>query len=97
MLEKEIRDKIKGCLFGGAIGDALGYPIEFNTHAEIVNKYGSQGIYQYDLNYPWLNESIQEAQVSDDSQMTFYTAEAILKDQFQFFLLHSMVLTLIWV
>ena len=22
-------DKIMGCLYGGAIGDALGYPVEF--------------------------------------------------------------------
>lgn len=23
------RDKIRGCLLGGAVGDALGYPVEF--------------------------------------------------------------------
>ena len=27
-------DKIKGCIFGGAIGDALGYAIEFYREDE---------------------------------------------------------------
>ena len=25
-------DKVKGCLFGGAIGDALGYAVEFDGY-----------------------------------------------------------------
>ena len=28
-------EKIKGCMFGGAIGDALGYPVEFKSAKEI--------------------------------------------------------------
>lgn len=30
-----IQDRFRGCLIGGAIGDALGYPVEFMTCAEI--------------------------------------------------------------
>lgn len=26
------RDRIQGCLIGGAAGDALGYPVEFMTY-----------------------------------------------------------------
>lgn len=37
-------DKIRGALIGGAIGDALGYPVEFLTLDMIVGKYGEQGI-----------------------------------------------------
>ena len=40
MTEQQIRDKYIGCLVGGAIGDALGYPIEFLKESEIKNKYG---------------------------------------------------------
>ena len=33
-----------GCLLGGAVGDALGAPVEFMTLAEIKKKYSSSGI-----------------------------------------------------
>lgn len=33
------RDKIYGCIIGGAIGDALGYPVEFLSEKEIFDKY----------------------------------------------------------
>ncbi len=42
-------DKIMGCLYGGAIGDALGYPVEFFRKGEIFRKYGQDGIQDYDL------------------------------------------------
>lgn len=36
--KKELKlDKIRGSLFGGAIGDALGYPVEFLDEAAIFN------------------------------------------------------------
>ena len=37
-------DKIRGALIGGAIGDALGYPVEFLTLDMITGKYGELGI-----------------------------------------------------
>lgn len=37
-------DKIKGCLVGGAAGDAMGYPVEFMTLDQIRTKYGPAGI-----------------------------------------------------
>ena len=77
---KELRDKIKGCLCGWAVGDAFGYPVEFNSYNDIIKKYGPKGIQESDIDYPWLKEKFREAQVSDDTQMTLYTAEAILKN-----------------
>lgn len=32
----KVRDKIRGCLFGGAAGDALGYPVEFLFDDEMM-------------------------------------------------------------
>lgn len=29
-------DKIRGCLIGGAVGDALGYPVEFWDEERIL-------------------------------------------------------------
>lgn len=38
------KDIIMGCLFGGAVGDALGYPDEFDTYEQIQHQYGNTGI-----------------------------------------------------
>ena len=65
------KDKIEGCLFGGAAGDALGYPVEFLEDRVIFEKYGENGISEYDL-------ADGVAQVSDDTQMTLYTANGLL-------------------
>ena len=36
-----LKDRIRGALIGGAIGDALGYPVEFMTYNSIVNTWKS--------------------------------------------------------
>ena len=74
-----LQDKCRGSLIGGAIGDALGYPVEFMSYAEILAKYGEDGITAYDTSYPWLNEKFDKALFSDDTQMTLYTAEGLLE------------------
>lgn len=66
-------DRIRGCLFGGAVGDALGYPIEFLNEEEILSQYGPRGIQQYRL-----DESSGKALISDDTQMTLFTANGLL-------------------
>lgn len=42
-------DKFRGCLIGGAAGDALGYAVEFKREDEIFSEYGKKGITEYDL------------------------------------------------
>lgn len=64
-------DKIKGCLIGGAVGDALGYPVEFLEDFQIFERYGQRGITDYAL-----TDGV--AQISDDTQMTLFTATALL-------------------
>jgi ADP-ribosylglycohydrolase len=39
-MDKVTKDKYTGCLLGGAVGDALGAPIEFLSLAQIRSKYG---------------------------------------------------------
>lgn len=65
----------KGCLIGGAIGDALGYAVEFMSYAEIKTRYGLSGIRKYDLS------SSAKALISDDTQMTLFTANGILVNE----------------
>lgn len=63
--------KFRGCLLGGAAGDALGYSVEFLSREQIEERYGADGILGYDL-------TNDIAIVSDDTQMTLFTANALL-------------------
>lgn len=66
-------DHFRGCLLGGAIGDALGWPVEFLKLKEIKKRYGAAGITD-------LVEGIKgKAEITDDTQMTLFTAEGILR------------------
>jgi ADP-ribosylglycohydrolase len=42
-----IRDRFLGCLLGGAVGDALGAPLEYLSRAEILDRYGPEGLRHY--------------------------------------------------
>ena len=66
------KDKFRGCLFGGAARDALGYAVEFMSEESIFRKYSSTGIRNYVL-------SDGAALISDDTQMTLFTAEGLLE------------------
>lgn len=65
-------DKARGSLFGGAVGDALGYAVEFSSLNEILNRYGNSGITEYSL------DAKGGARISDDTQMTLFTAEGLI-------------------
>lgn len=76
-----LQDRIRGSLIGGAIGDALGYPVEFiYSFEDIQARYGERGITRLDTKQHWLGEDEQagKAVVSDDTQMTLFTANGIL-------------------
>ena len=68
-----LSDKFYGCLIGGAAGDALVFPIEFLNEDAIFNEYGSDGITEYKF-----NKYTGTAIISDDTQMTMFTAQGIL-------------------
>ena len=68
---EEHLDQIRGSLIGGAIGDALGYAIEFEGEAQIFGNYGKNGITEYEL-------TNGKALISDDTQMTLFTGNGIL-------------------
>ncbi|MFC1794638.1 ADP-ribosylglycohydrolase family protein [Planctomycetota bacterium] len=60
-------------MIGGAIGDALGAPIEFESISQIRNKYGEEGIRDYDEAYDRIGA------ITDDTQMAMFTAEGLLR------------------
>ena len=76
-----LQDRIRGSLVGGAIGDALGYPVEFVHNFKAIQQlYGERGITRLDTNQRWLlaEEQAGKAVISDDTQMTLFTANGLL-------------------
>jgi ADP-ribosylglycohydrolase len=74
---KRSKDYFRGCLLGGAIGDALGHPVEFLSLAEIKGRYGPGGIRDLAV------EPGGKAEITDDTQMTLFTAEGLLRAEVQ--------------
>ena len=75
------QDRFRGCLIGGAAGDALGYPVEFIGEGSIFRKYGERGITAYKLEKQDVTAyelEDGEALISDDTQMTLFTAAGLL-------------------
>jgi ADP-ribosylglycohydrolase len=61
-------EKIGGCYWGIALGDALGKPVEFNSLDGIIEKYGLDGIQDPPADAIW----------TDDTQMTLAFTRALL-------------------
>lgn len=66
-------ERIKGCLLGGAVGDALGATVEFLEWPAIEAKFGSQGIVDF---APTFGIS---GVITDNTQMMLFTAEGLLR------------------
>ncbi|MBG0816958.1 ADP-ribosylglycohydrolase family protein [Planomonospora sp. ID82291] len=60
--------RVRGCLLGGAVGDALGNPVEFTSLAEIRARFGPAGL-----------TGMVETEITDDTQMTLFTAEGLIR------------------
>jgi ADP-ribosyl-[dinitrogen reductase] hydrolase len=56
-----------GCVLGGAVGDALGAPIEFSSIDVIRRLYGPSGVVD-----------LPQLEITDDTQMTLFTLEGLL-------------------
>ena len=65
-MNSNLQDAFRGCLIGGACGDALGYPVEFMRLKEIKKRFGPEGILK-------LEGKNGAAVISDDTQMTLFT------------------------
>lgn len=70
--KRRVKDCIRGSLMAGAAGDAIGYPVEFMSRNAILARYGDRGITEFKL------DSDGKALVSDDTQMTLFTANGML-------------------
>jgi len=59
-------DRYRGCLLAGAIGDQLGNDVEFMSRSQMVKMYGPEGVRE------------MSKHITDDTQMTLFTAEGML-------------------
>ncbi len=75
MSEPTRQERVTGCLLGGAIGDALGAPVEFLSWPEIEREFGPAGIRTFAPAYGG------KGRITDDTQMTLFTAEGLIRAQ----------------
>ncbi|WP_203885984.1 ADP-ribosylglycohydrolase family protein [Planotetraspora kaengkrachanensis] len=68
------RSRVRGCLLGGAVGDALGAPIEFDSLNVIRRNHGREGL--TDFVHDWRGKV---GLVTDDTQMTLFTVEGLIR------------------
>lgn len=63
-------EKFSGCMYGLAIGDAVGYPVEFYSNKDLGKLFGGNGVTGPQGSYP--------ARYSDDTQMSLAIADALV-------------------
>jgi len=68
-----MQNRYRGCLVGGAVGDALGAPVEFLSLPQIIRAFGPAGIRDFAPAYGRLGA------ITDDTQMTLFTAEGLIR------------------
>ena len=61
--------RVVGCLLAGAVGDALGAPIEFLSIDDIRREHGPDGV----------TTLLAPGRFTDDTQMTLFTVEALMR------------------
>ena len=69
----ERASRFRGCLLGGAVGDALGAPVEFLDLKAIRSRFGEAGIRDFAPAFGRLGA------ITDDTQMSLFTAEGLLR------------------
>ena len=72
-MNNQMRDIIRGAMFGVAVGDALGAPLEFMSAMSIQQQHGTV---RDMIGGGWLN--VLPGEVTDDTQMTLAVAHGIL-------------------
>jgi ADP-ribosylglycohydrolase len=71
--QQDFRSRVRGCLLGGAIGDALGAGIEFDSLSAIRQAYGETGVTDFVPAYG------RRGAITDDTQMTLFTVDGLIR------------------
>ncbi len=67
------RSRVRGCLLGGAIGDALGAPVEFLSLRRIREEHGDRGVTGL------VPGTYGLGAITDDTQMTMFSVEGLIR------------------
>lgn len=73
MSEISLKDRFLGCFLGGAVGDALGAPVEFQSLHSICSQYGDEGIRDFASAFGKIGA------FTDDTQMALFTTEGLIR------------------
>ena len=73
-------DKVRGCLYGGAIGDAMGAPVEWYTPAMMRESYGKITDFVPPLGGSELRRFRTEGRYTDDSHMVQALSQAYIDE-----------------
>jgi len=73
LTQPSLHSRFRGSLLAGAVGDALGAPVEFSSLAEIRGEFGPRGPENLETGpYP-------VGSFTDDTQMTLFVAEGLIR------------------
>lgn len=72
-----IKDKIRGCLWGIVVGDALGAPVEGYSAEKIAELHGRVTTYKQPLGHKWFNDQ-PLGFWTDDTQLSLAVLKALL-------------------
>ncbi|WP_190817812.1 type VII secretion system-associated protein [Saccharopolyspora pogona] len=75
-LETGFGRRFLGSMLAGAIGDALGAPVEFYPVDQIRSRFGAMGVTEYD------RAGEHPGEFTDDTQMVLFTLEGLIRGHF---------------
>jgi len=76
------KEQVSGCLFGGAVGDALGMPFEEIPLSKRLELYGNDPVSDFIPGKPYMlrQRIVPAGSVTDDTEMVLATAESIIEN-----------------
>lgn len=73
-MNPDVRSRVRGSLLGGAVGDALGAPVEFHSLSNIRDALGAAGVTGYLPAY-----GMPGGAITDDTQLSLFTADGLIR------------------
>ena len=80
-MKDRVKDKIAGCLYGQAVGDALGLGTEFMSKTEVKRNYPDRLSKYSQIIQDYHRKRWNKGDWTDDTDMMLCIAKAIIKDR----------------